>query len=1509
MHKLKRTRKRRSKKKASNKAPQDGDKTSKTEASEAASHSKAEPSQPIRSKSQEAADMGSSLDMEAGHSQVQRSSMVVKQSCRRQLDRGRAHKGSTKGRSQDESRGLSFKMPFEKLRKQIQCNVGRLKMDEHFDNEDWRLYRMKDTLDLIKKYRELIGEYKQEEADTVINEGIVKLESYLRHVQRQELQARGDRRSRLAKEQVPTFDGVKDNFEFFWTDFKNVVLKDTSLEPQDQLRMLRKALLQNTDKDLIYNLEEGRGDVATAEKRLRQKYLNSARVQAKLKEEVCKMGILPERPSTFQWQDLLNSARSLEIRTASSDKTFKDQLLGVIFEKLPWEYKKEFRKRECSFKAWVEFCEENLAQSQSGDYLLQNHGFPGGRGHNESYPSNGRGYKPMYQQQGYARRPQGAYRRGNWNALPRTFAARSVNAVGQAEFREQSHEFEENNKSFLSYDHVDEPLVIKGSVKDQPVKMLLDTGAKPNLLPSKFAPQAEMRPRFKSATQDTIKASRPMEFELKVNGNTIPIKACTNDQNLSILGRDFTRKCSMLSDGNKIKEVIYHRGGKRSVIYRRTEKPTTRPMQQIYQILPCAMENDLDDEDDDEKQAPAWIPVKAPALNKLLERWRHLGEGLGDTDKVLHSLHLKPNTKPINCKERRLPHIIKEKAKAAIEEMLRLGVIEESRSEWCSSIVPVQKKDGTIRVAVDFRPLNEVCQKDAYPMPRIDEITEKLNKAKVFSKLDLVKGYYQVRIAPEDRDKTAFRFGKNLYQFTRMPFGLSAAPQTFQRLMNDVLRHLPFAACYLDDIVIFSASLEEHIQHLEAVFKALEEANLKINRDKCEFATQEVEYLGLRIGNGCRSPTSAKIEKLQKFPTPSNKKDLSSFLGIAGQYRDLIENYAAKTKCLYDLKAKITGRTKFTWSDEHEKTFQELKKELTRPPVVMLPDFSKPFIVKTDASGTGMGGVLLQEVDGQRRIIEFASKQFKGAQLRYPTIEKEATAIDFALKKWRHYLLGGGFQLETDHRPLQFLNSMKNTHGKLARMAIRVQEFQPFKIIHIPGKDNHEADYLSRLVGAITLDYSLQDDIFYRKRKNPSEFVTDGQGRFRFVGDGKDRLAIPKGHRQEIMRSLHDQHGHLALERVLDLARNRFFWPDMTKDIKKYISECHKCSVAKDAPIPKAEMKPTTIEVNEPFSRWHVDVIGPFTVQSTLGNKYVVVAQDAFSKWPEAKPISACTTEAITSWIDTAIIQRFGLPDEIMSDQGSQFQSREFKRFAETKGFKSIESAPYHHQTNGVVERFNRTLEQMIRTTCDETNKWDQVVDQCLFSYRTTKHKVTKKTPFEITYGKLARLPVDGQLALEAPELTQNHMEIRQEVKEAIVNEAEKAKLRYDRTKNIKARDLDGQKVYWKNLTANPKEGKHLAPRYRGPFQAEKTESSWNYRITDRDGNTKTVHMDQLKPCRNEEPLASGLRGRGRPRRLYPIRVIYNSNRKQGERCEGRQFDRTATMSPGRLMYKPISYQ
>jgi hypothetical protein len=284
---------------------------------------------------------------------------------------------------------------------------------------------------------------------------------------------------------------------------------------------------------------------------------------------------------------------------------------------------------------------------------------------------------------------------------------------------------------------------------------------------------------------------------------------------------------------------------------------------------------------------------------------------------------------------------------------------------------------------------------------------------------------------------------------------------------------------------------------------------------------------------------------------------------------------------------------------------------------------------------------------------------------------------------------------------------------------------------------------------------------------------------------------------------------------------------------------------------------------------------------SNKGNRFILVAQNAFSKWPEATAVPKCTTAVINRWIQSTIIDQFGAPKEIMTDHGSVFDSKDFEKFLKSKDIKHLTSAIHHHEANGIVERFNRTLEEMIRTNGMQTKDWDDLVDKCLNQYRTTNHKITKKSPYEVVYGLRPRLPVDDLFDLESPQSELSMEEIREQVKQALREEAQRSKRKYDDSHNVEERNLDGEKVYWRNHASNPKEGKHFAPRFLGPFHASKTDSKWNYRITDRDGNAKIVNVDQLKRCYNDHPLAGGLRGRGRPRRVDSI-VFYNLNRRKG---------------------------
>lgn len=433
----------------------------------------------------------------------------------------------------------------------------------------------------------------------------------------------------------------------------------------------------------------------------------------------------------------------------------------------------------------------------------------------------------------------------------------------------------------------------------------------------------------------------------------------------------------------------------------------------------------------------------------------------GFTSLVQHKIRLKGDA-PVRQKSYRIPERLIPGLQKEIKLMLELGIIEVSCSEWCSPIVLVPKKDGSLRFCIDFRYLNAVSNFDPYPMPRIDDLLERVGRAQYITTLDLSKGYWQLALAPEARELTAFRTPFGMYQFRVMPFGLQGAPATFQRLMDHVLRDVgDFSAAYLDDVVIFSQSWEEHRVHLQQVLQRIRGAGLTINPHKCAVARREVEYLGYIIGFGRIRPQLGKLEAIHAFPVPTTKRKLRGFLGLVGWYRKFVPHFADRAVVLNDL-TKASAPNKVRWTEECERAFRDLKDAICTQSVLHSPDFEKPFTLQTDASGVGLGAVLLQEVEGERRPVVFLSRKLLDRETRYSTVEKECLAMKWAIDTLRYYLLGRHFILETDHRALQWLHRMRDANMRIAGWYLSLQPYN-FTVCYRSGKSNVVADCLSRM--------------------------------------------------------------------------------------------------------------------------------------------------------------------------------------------------------------------------------------------------------------------------------------------------------------------------------------------------------------------------------------------------------------------------------------------------------------
>lgn len=448
---------------------------------------------------------------------------------------------------------------------------------------------------------------------------------------------------------------------------------------------------------------------------------------------------------------------------------------------------------------------------------------------------------------------------------------------------------------------------------------------------------------------------------------------------------------------------------------------------------------------------------------KLLNRFSSLFTSTngqeGRTQVVKHRIDT-GNAEPIKQAPRRVPLAKRGEVEQLIKEMAQNQVIQQSTSPWSSPVVLVKKKDGSTRFCVDYRKLNEVTKKDSYPLPRIDDSLDTLAGAKWFSTLDLKSGYWQVEIEDKDKEKTAFSAGDGLWQFSVMPFGLCNAPATFERLMEHVLRGLQWKTCliYLDDIIVMGKDMDDHLKNLEEVFERIQGAGLKLNLKKCELFRQEVKFLGHKITTEGVHTDEDKITAVKEWPAPKNIHELRSFLGLCTYYRRFVPNFANVASSLHNLTRK---NQVYHWKEEHEVAFQQLKKLLCEAPILTYPIPESKFILDTDASNQGIGGVLSQEINGQEKVVAYFSKIMKKPERNYCVTRKELLAVVESVKHFHKYLYGQKFLLRTDHAALKWLLQFKNPEGQIARWIERLQNYD-FSIEHRKGRLHSNADALSR---------------------------------------------------------------------------------------------------------------------------------------------------------------------------------------------------------------------------------------------------------------------------------------------------------------------------------------------------------------------------------------------------------------------------------------------------------------
>lgn len=479
-------------------------------------------------------------------------------------------------------------------------------------------------------------------------------------------------------------------------------------------------------------------------------------------------------------------------------------------------------------------------------------------------------------------------------------------------------------------------------------------------------------------------------------------------------------------------------------------------------------------------------------LHKYPEMIKDENDPLKSTKLLKHTINLKTD-KPIYSRNYRYPHQFKGDISQEIEKLLKSNIIRESKSPYNSPIWVVPKKTDAsgkkkIRMVIDYRKLNQETIPDKFPLPNIEDLLNQLNNAQIFSTLDLASGFHQIEMDEGSIEKTAFSTESGHYEFLRMPFGLCNAPPTFQRAMNMMLSNTPNCLVYMDDIIIFSKNIEEHLQHLEIVFNKLNQHSLTIQLDKTEFLKSELPFLGYIVSKEGLKTNPSKVEAIEKFPLPTTHKGIKQFLGMTGYYRKFIHNYAHLAK---PLTQSLRIEEKTICPSSYQEAFNLLKQHLLNAPILQFPDWELPFILTTDASSVALGAVLSQISEGRDHPITFASRTLSDTEQRYSTIEKELLAIVYACNHFKPYLYGKKFLIHTDHKPLIWLFTMKNTNARLMKWIFQLSDFE-FEIKHIEGKTNYVADALSRNPHALNaieeVDYEELDRILEETSNMPLDF-------------------------------------------------------------------------------------------------------------------------------------------------------------------------------------------------------------------------------------------------------------------------------------------------------------------------------------------------------------------------------------------------------------------------------------